>query len=433
MIYIYFIIIFLVGIYNKKTTNRDEYLYLSRKLTLPSFIATIVTTWYGGILEIGRFSYLNGIVTWLIFGVFYYISAILFALYIGPNLSRNNIESIPRYFGKKYGKTTQRLSAIVLILLSSPAPYLMILSTLLMHILDTSLNSALIFGIIFSIAYIYSGGLKSIINTDIIQFIFMYLGFIIMLVYLVYNFGGFQYLLENVPDRHLTLTGNIPIGYIVSWSLISMVTFIDPSIFHRTYSSKDIKTIKNGFFISIFFWFIFDILAISVGLYASAIIAPDTLNEMNPYLYLAEHHLPTIFKNIFYIALLSIVMSTIDSFFFISSIMISNDLINNENKSNNKSALILSGIISYIIAINFNFVIDVWYIFGSIAASSLLIPFLMILFKPDRLIKYPIISLLLPIFVSLLWIYLEYPYNLDLMYPGIVTSTLLCSIKKGAK
>ena len=430
MIYIYFIVIFLIGIYNRKNTNRDEYLYLSRKLTLPSFIATIVTTWYGGILEIGRHSYLHGIATWFIFGFFYYISAILFALYIGPKLHENNIESIPEYFKKKYGVIPEKLSSIVLILLSSPAPYLMILSTLLMHVLDISLNTALIFGIIFSITYIYSGGFKSIIKTDIIQFIFMYLGFFSILIYLIYNFGGIKYLVNNVPDKNLTITGGLPIGYILSWSLISMITFIDPSIFQRTFSSKNIKTLQKGFFISIGFWFIFDILTISVGLYASAIIDTSTLNGMNPYLYLAENHLPFILKNIFYIGLLSIVMSTIDSFFFVSSMTISNDLMNKRKKNSNKIALIVTGIISYIIAINFNFVIDIWYIFGSIAASTLLIPFLIILFKPKKSLKYPILTLLSPICVSLLWIYLDYPYDLDLMYPGIIVSSLLCSINR---
>ena len=428
MIYIYFILIFLIGIYNRKITNRDEYLYLSRKLTLPSFIATIVTTWYGGILEIGRFSYLNGIVTWFIFGFFYYISAILFALYIGPKLHKNNIESIPQYFQKKYGKVAEKISSIVLILLSSPAPYLMILSTLLIHIFDINFNIALLFGIIFSIVYIYSGGFKAIIKTDILQFIFMYLGFFSMLIYLIYNFGGIEYLVKNVPDKNLTITGHLPIGYILSWSLISMITFIDPSIFQRTYSSKNIKTLQKGFFISIGFWFIFDILTISVGLYASAIIDPSTLNGMNPYIYLAENHLPIIIKNIFYIGLLSIIMSTIDSFFFVSSMTISNDLMNKKKKNSNKIALILTGIISYIIAINFNFVIDIWYIFGSIAASTLLIPFLMILFKPKKSLHYPIVTLSLPICVSLLWIYLNYPYGIDLMYPGIIVSSLLCSL-----
>ena len=430
MIYIYFIVIFLIGIYNTKNIDRNEYFYLSRKVTLPSFIATIVTTWYGGILEIGRYSYLNGVVTWVIFGFFYYLSAILFALYIGPKFHKNNIESIPQYFKKKYGTIPEKLSSIVLILLSSPAPYLMILSTLLMHIFNISLNTALIFGIIFSIAYIYSGGLKSIISTDILQFIFMYLGFFTMLIYLIYNFGGMEYLINNVPDKNLTLTGDLPIGYIFSWSLIAMIIFIDPSIFQRTYSTKDVKTLQKGLSISIGFWFIFDILAISIGLYASAIIDTSTLNGINPYLYLADNYLPIILKNIFYIGLLSVVMSTIDSFFFISSMTISNDLMNNKKKSSNKIALILTGIISYIIAMNFDFVIDIWYIFGSIAASALLIPLLIILFKPNRLLIYPTITLLLPIFICLLWIYLGYPYNIDMMYPGIIVSGLLSSINR---
>ena len=103
MIYAYFIIIFFIGIYHRKNKSHEDYLYSSRSLTLPSFIATIVTTWYGGILEIGRFSYINGIVTWCIFGFFYYISAVIFALYIGPQLHKNNIDSIPKYFKEKYG------------------------------------------------------------------------------------------------------------------------------------------------------------------------------------------------------------------------------------------------------------------------------------------------------------------------------------------
>ena len=425
MIYAYFILIFLLGIYNNKNISNNDYLYLSRKLTLPSFVATIVTTWYGGILEIGRFSYLNGIVTWVIFGLFYYISAIIFAIFIAPKLSTNNIQSIPKYFGIKYGNTSRRITSIVLIFLSSPAPYLMILSTLLIHILDISTNQALIFGILFSITYIYSGGLKSIIKTDIIQFIFMYSGFFVILIYLIINFGGFEFLITNLPDEHLNLSGKFPLGYILSWSLISMITFIDPSIFHRTYSSKDIKTIQNGFFISIIFWFIFDILTISLGLYAAAIIPIDTLNNLNPYIYLAENYLPVIIKNIFYIGLLSVVMSTIDSYFFISSILITNDLIDTKNRFSNKVALLIIGLLSYIISMNFIQVIDIWYIFGSIAASSILIPFLIIIFKPNKIIKYPIITLTTPIFVSLIWIYLDYPYGIDLMYPGVLTSGLL--------
>ena len=74
MIIGYLFLVLLVGLYNYKTSSSNDYLFASRKLTLPSFIATIVTTWYGAILEVGRYTFYNGIVTWIIFCLFYYVS-----------------------------------------------------------------------------------------------------------------------------------------------------------------------------------------------------------------------------------------------------------------------------------------------------------------------------------------------------------------------
>ena len=46
-----------------------DYLLAGRRLTLPAFVATLVTTWYGGILGIGEYAWRFGISTWLVFGV----------------------------------------------------------------------------------------------------------------------------------------------------------------------------------------------------------------------------------------------------------------------------------------------------------------------------------------------------------------------------
>ena len=59
MISVYLIIILCIGFYRNKHTDNNDYLFASRKLTLPSFIATIVTTWYGAILEVGRYTFYN--------------------------------------------------------------------------------------------------------------------------------------------------------------------------------------------------------------------------------------------------------------------------------------------------------------------------------------------------------------------------------------
>ena len=90
---IYLFTILGVGLLSKKSSNEDDYLFASRKLTLPAFIATFVTTWYGGILEIGRFTFENGIITWIIFGFFYYIAALLLLVFIAPKIHKNSINT----------------------------------------------------------------------------------------------------------------------------------------------------------------------------------------------------------------------------------------------------------------------------------------------------------------------------------------------------
>ena len=164
------------------------------KLTFYSFIASVVTTWYGGILEIGNFSYHNGIVTWFIFGFFYYISAFLFLKFFSYKIHNNNIDTIPEYFHKYFGYSSGIIASFIILLISSPAPYLMIFSTIFTYVYDISYFYSLLIGIFFSVTYIILGGFKSIIRTDKLQFMFMYLGFIIILINLYTEYGGITYL-----------------------------------------------------------------------------------------------------------------------------------------------------------------------------------------------------------------------------------------------
>ena len=426
MIYLYFIIIILIGLYSSNYHKNDEdYLFASRKITLPSFIATIVTTWYGGILEIGRFSYENGVVTWIIFGLYYYIAAIIYAIFIGPKLYSNNINSIPEYFRKYYGDSIGRLISIIIIFISSPAPYIMILSTILIHIFSFDLHLSIILSILFSTFYLYFGGFKSIIRTDKIQFILMYVGFIIILIKLYTDFGGISFLINNAPQGHLELSNKLPLGYLISWLFISMITFIDPNIFHRVYSAKNRKILSKGILFSIVFWIIFDFLTISTGLYASAIIKSNDITS-SPYLMLSDMVLPLYLQVFFIISLLSIVMSTIDSFTFTSAITIGNEIKNKKSmKFNTRIGLLITSIIAVVICISFNKVIDIWYVFGSIGASSLLIPLIKIIFNTDYKINYPTMTLIMPAAIASIWIYLGYPYNIDPIFPGMLSSFIL--------
>ena len=75
------VLYFSAGVYigyrsaRKEKTEADEYLLAGRSLTLPVFVATLVSTWYGGILGVGEYSYQYGISNWVVFGVPYYFFA----------------------------------------------------------------------------------------------------------------------------------------------------------------------------------------------------------------------------------------------------------------------------------------------------------------------------------------------------------------------
>ena len=80
----YFIILIVIGFFRTKSTrvSQNDYILQGRKLSLPGFIATLVSTWYGAILGIGENTYLYGVQTWFIFAFPYYIFAGVYAVWI---------------------------------------------------------------------------------------------------------------------------------------------------------------------------------------------------------------------------------------------------------------------------------------------------------------------------------------------------------------
>ena len=60
-------------------SSTDDYFVAGRRVTLPAFVATLVATWYGGILGVGEYAYKYGLANWVVFGVPYYVGALLFA------------------------------------------------------------------------------------------------------------------------------------------------------------------------------------------------------------------------------------------------------------------------------------------------------------------------------------------------------------------
>ena len=243
LIYLFFLLFIAIRLWQNKRENVEDYLLAGRQLTLPSFIATMVSTWYGGILGVGEFTYLYGISNWLVFGVPYYLAAFIFAMFLAKRSRRSQIYTIPHQLDISYGKAPSILGAFFVFIMTVPAAYVLMLAVLLRFLFGMPLICGLIIGALISTCYVLVGGFKSVIRTDIVQFILMFAGFLILLPVAFVNYGGFSFLQNNLPATHLIWHGGQGAQYIIVWFFIALATLVEPSFYQRCFAAKTEKAI----------------------------------------------------------------------------------------------------------------------------------------------------------------------------------------------
>lgn len=368
----------------KRKSDIDEFLLAGRTLTLPMFVATLVSTWYGGILGVGEFSYKYGISNWVVFGVPYYFFALIFALFLAKKVRATNFYTIPDKLEQAYDKRTAIVGGILTFFLVTPAAYVLMLGILAQLIFGINLTLCIIITTFLTVFYLYKGGFRSDVWANAFEFVMMFFGFAFIVVFSYSRFGGLSYIRAHVPPLHLTLTGGNSGQYIAVWFFIALWTLVDPAFHQRCYAAKDGKTAQRGILISILFWLVFDFMTSTAGLYARAAL-PHIEKPMYSYPLLAEITLPSIAKGLFYIGMLATIMSTLSSLTLISAITVGKDIVGRwKNAARNselvqrwtKIGLILSALFSIGLALAIPSVVNLWYTIGTCIIPGLLVPLL---------------------------------------------------------
>ena len=414
----------------KNSNEADDYLLSGRKVGLKLFVLTTVSTWYGGILGVGEFTYRYGIVSWFTQGFPYYIFAFLFAIFFAKKIRQASLFTIPDKLTEVYGKNTGLLSAVIVFLLVSPAPYILMTANLISLIFDINIVYSLVIGLFLSLIYLFYGGYRADLYTDAIQFFVMFAGFILIFIFCYNSAGGLDYLTKALPPDHLKLDGGASITFIIIWFLIAMWTFADPGFHQRCYAAKDGNVAVKGIIISIFFWFLFDFLTTSTGLYARALL-PNIENPMTAYPLLSEVVLPNGLKGIFYAAMFATIMSTANSFLFLSATTIGRDFIfrlrkdrkETQLKSYTIAGLAISGTIALILAYTIPSVIEIWYTIGSICIPAIILPVISSYYPVLRVNRKIIIAeMLTALAISTTWYFIRdnFEYEIYIIEPMLV-------------
>lgn len=411
-----------------------DYLLAGRRLSLPGFVASLVATWYGGILGVGEYAYLHGVSTWLVFGVPYYLAAVVFALVIAPRLRATSALSIPDLLLPCYGRAVGRLGGAGVLALSLPVAYVLMLSVLLSQVTGWSTLACTVLATAFSAFYVGLSGFRAVVRTDVLQFALMFSAFLLLLPFALARLGGIGALWSALPATHTSWDGGLGWQAVLVWYLIAFQTVVDPAFYQRVFAARSPAVARAGVLVSVVLWAVFDLLTVFSGL-AARVLLPDLADPLATYPALAAAVLPPVLRSLFVVGLVATVMSTLDSYLFLAAATFSHDLLPTadplEEKRRTRWGLAVSATLAGAGALLFDSVVTVWHHVGSVVTSALLVPVVAV-HLPPGLRPRPLtagVAMVSAAATAAGWILLRrdgrYPLQLEPMLPAL-TAALAC-------
>jgi SSS family solute:Na+ symporter len=423
--------------------SAEDYLVAGRRVTLPAFVATLVASFYGGILGVGEYTWRYGVSNWLVFGVPYYVGAALFAWFLARRAREIELLTIPDLLERAYGRGAALVGAVAVFVSSAPAAYVLMLGTLFAAMLGGPPAPWVVAAAVLSVFYVDRGGLRTVILTDQVQFALMYSGFVLLLGFLVAQHGGLAFVGPRVPASHWVWHGGNGAGAVIVWYVIALGTMVDPAFWQRAYAARDPGVARNGVLWSIAFWIWFDFMTTACGLYARALL-PELKDPVYAFPKLADMTLPPVALGLFYLGMIATVMSTIDAYAFIAATTVGRDVVWRLKGGDpsciplipmwSRWGLWLTCAFAAVLALARPSVVALWHDLGSVVTPVLLLPVLLALSKRGRPGPLGVLWLMvLPGLVTLGWVLWKsapashgaYPFSIEPIYAGLACSLLV--------
>ena len=397
-----------------KQNSMLQFLAAGRSLSLPIFVASLVSTWYGGILGVSESVADFGIGTWLLFGVPYYLFGIIYALFFAKKVRFAEQLSLPERIGSRFGKTPAVVTACLVFLLAVPAAHVYMLGILIQSMTDWPLIPCIVGGGFLGALFLVKGGLLADAKLGVVAFLGMYIGFFVIdgYCFLHYPIG---HAIESMRSQDLLhFTGKQGILAIVSFFILGAWTLVDPAFHQRVASASSPEVGQKGVFYSVLFWMLFDFLSTIAGLYALVLLTHRPENSVSIFPLFGDQILPAGLKGIFFIGMFGTILSAMVGYTLVSGATFGRELVARwkpelteaQVTAWSRFGLFVGCSVAIGVAIVVNSVVDIWYSWSGALVGALLIPVSVAYLKKSSSFS-PIsvtISMALSFFVAVSWL-----------------------------
>ena len=324
-----------IGIWiSRRVRSESDYLIAGRRLgyTLATF--SIFATWFGAetIMGSGGRALREGVSLSAAEPFGYGLCLVIMALVFARPLWKRQLTTLADLFRVRYSVTTERVAAVIMIPSSVlwAAAQVRGFGSVVASGSSLSVDAAIAVAALFTVLYTMFGGLWADAATDVLQGVILIIGLIILFVSVVWQLGG--------PDAAVGIAMAAQRGHTttpVAGSLLTLVeewaipvcgSVVAAELVSRVIATRSPAVARRSTLGAAALYLVFGGIPLFIGL-VGAHIAPPVVDAEQIVPAAALRVLPTIGFAIFAGALISAVLSTVDSTLLVSSGLLSHNLL----------------------------------------------------------------------------------------------------------
>lgn len=318
---------FIVG--KLKIKDSSDYMLAGRRMGLFMVAFSLSANNIGGGSTTGLAQKAYG--EWGMSAIWYVLTASIAMIplaYFAPKIRKTMAVTIPEVVGRRFGKTSSTLTAVlsILSLFCLTSSQIAASGTVVASLTGIPTNVALLIAGAVVILYTTFGGMIADQISDLVQFGIILIGLAVATPIVIHGCGGWDAISAALPPAHLSFTkiGWVTIiGYIFNY----FCTFLaGPEMVSRFETAKSEKVAKEAAWLSAVLMAAMSIFPTLLGLAALATMPELADGGKNAMMAVTSAHAPGAIVGIISAAIICATMSSADSNLLCMSTMLMNDL-----------------------------------------------------------------------------------------------------------
>jgi Na+/proline symporter len=363
----YLLVQFALGMaVSRHIATESDYVNAGRKLGVGLAAFSIFATWFGAETVVGAAGaiYSNGLAGGSADPFGYGLCLVVIGLAIAAPLWRRKYTTFGDLFRERYGRGVERLAVILMIPTSIiwAAAQIRAFGQVVSASSDLDVEVAITAAAVFVVAYTVAGGLLADVVTDFVQGVAVIVGLVLLLVAVGQaNGGGVGELVGLIDPARLGLfsfEGTSLLEFIEAWAVPICGSLLAVELLTRILGCRSAATARNATLIGAAIYLSVGSIPVVLGLAGPALVPaldePEQLIAL-----LAQEHLTTFLYVLFAGALISAILSTVDSCLLAAGSLAAHNIIvpvkpklsEREKIWCARGCVIVFGLIAYVIAL----------------------------------------------------------------------------------